>query len=247
MNILITGAGSGIGLSLGIRLAKRGHFIYLTTHTKKEVKRVSEIIKDENLEKNITVFKLDITKEKDRALIEKVSLDALVNLAAIGMGRLLENDILKIKQVYETNVFSTLELTKRFISNYKNKKTGKVLITSSLASIIPFPNMGVYSSTKASLSMIAKSLKHEVKDKNIKIKLIEPGAYYTGFNEFMLNDLDEETYLKEKRLFRLIESKNTNSIERKMVKALESNTSKLKYRAPIIQSFGAKLYAILFQ
>jgi len=249
MNVLITGASSGIGFSLAVRLAKRGHFIYLATHTKKEMLTAIKKIKEIHLENFITTIKLDITKSKDRTFVEKLELDGLINLAGIGIGgSFLDLPQTAIKQNFEVNFFATTEITKQFINHYSKKKLGKVLITSSLAGILPIPNLGSYCTTKSALITMAKCLKKEViqKKKNIRIKLIEPGAYATGFNEIMLNYLEEKNYQRYQKIFRLFEKKHTRSIEKQMVRALESNSKHLCYKAPFLQRVAAKLYAIFF-
>ena len=73
---------------------------------------------------------------------------------------------------------------------------------SSLSGIMPLKFTGSYSSTKASLINIAQTLKKELKElnKNIKIKLIEPGMYKTGFNQLMIEDKYE--WMKEKSYFK---------------------------------------------
>ena len=89
---------------------------------------------------------------------------------------------------------------------------------------------------------------------NIKVKLIEPGAYATGFNkenylkkyEWMKNSsyfkfrLDTLKY-KEERTWNFIESKNFKSIIKKYVKAVEANNNKFRYSAPFIQYIFTKL------
>ena len=46
MNVLITGATSGIGFELGCRLLKRGHFVYFTSHQEKEVLEVKKKLRE---------------------------------------------------------------------------------------------------------------------------------------------------------------------------------------------------------
>lgn len=258
MKVLITGATSGIGYTLTKKLIKKGHYVYLCVHSKKEVITATEKIKDIDYQDRVSVMKLDITDKKDRNLITKLDIDCLVNQAGIGIGgSLLNLKVEDIRENFEVNFFGTLELTKLYINTRHNKK-GKVLITSSLAGIIPIPFLGSYCATKASLLTIATCLKQELKktNLNIKIKLIEPGAYFTGFNQIMLENkelLNNKIYIEDiesiignqKKIFSLIEKKRLNSIVTKMINAIESNNNKLIYRAPLIQVLGAKLYMLL--
>ena len=82
MNILITGASSGIGFDLCKRLVKKGEHVIVTVHTKKEVNITVEKLKELHIN-NVEVIKLDITKEKDRNLINNYDIDVLVNTSAI--------------------------------------------------------------------------------------------------------------------------------------------------------------------
>ncbi|MGM9879085.1 MAG: SDR family NAD(P)-dependent oxidoreductase [Bacilli bacterium] len=260
MNILITGATSGIGYALTEKLIKNGHKVFLGVHTKKEVKTALEKIKEIGYQDRVNVLKLDITKKEDRNIIKDLDIDCLVNQAGIGIGgSLLNMKISDIRKNFEVNFFGTLEMTKLYIETRKNKK-GKILITSSLAGLVPIPFLGSYCSTKTALITMATCLKKEIKKTNldIKIKLIEPGAYKTGFNQIMIenkNILKEEMFNQSlesisktmEDQFSLIEKKNLSSIVNKMYKAIESNSNRLIYRAPFIQVLGAKLYMLLFK
>lgn len=106
--------------------------------------------------------------------------------------------------------------------------------------------------------MMSKCLKKELKETNldIKIKLIEPGAYKTGFNQIMIDNketLNNEVFndmkkiiSKQEKMFNFIEKKDLSSIVKTMVKAIESDSNKLIYRKPFIQALGAKIYMLLF-
>lgn len=260
MNILITGATSGIGYALTEKLIKNGYKVYLGVHTEKEVKTALDKIKEIDYQDMVNVLKLDITKREDRNILKKLDIDCLVNQAGIGLGgSLLNMDISDIRKNFEVNFFSTLEMTKLYIETRKNKK-GKVLITSSLAGLIPIPFLGSYCSTKSALITMATCLKHEIKKTNldIKIKLIEPGAYKTGFNQIMIEnqsklnntffteDLESIISTKQEQ-FAFLEKKNISSIVNKMYKAIESNSNKLIYRTPLLQVLGAKLYMLFLK
>ena len=260
MKVLITGGASNIAFFLALNLANKGHFVYLTVHHDYSVKSVYEKLKIRNV-KNIECFKLDITKEEDRIKIRDYDIDCLINNAAIGIGgSILEIDIDKMKENFEVNVFSTIRLTQIFAAHlFATKKKGKIIFISSIAGIIPISFLGSYCATKASLISLATALKRELKliTNDIKIKLIEPGIYNTGFNDVMienklenkskyLNDL-ENISLKQKKLFKLIGRNSYSTIVNKIVDATLDNSSKFLYRAPLIEGIMVKLYMLLFK
>lgn len=263
MNILITGASSGIGFDLAVALEKRSHKVYITTHTTKQLSSVKEKIKDLNL--NIICYKMDIRKQEDRQLINKLEIDCLVNHVGIGNGgSLLYMDIDVLRDNYETNVFASFSLLQEFYKLKKAKKEkGKILVTSSIASMLPIPFLGCYTSSKAAISMLMFTLKGELKylkDDKISLSLIEPGAYHTGFNQVMIDNKDkfleknnkiyhnkESINRLQRNLFALIEAKSTNSLIKDIVKQIESDNPKFKIRRPIIQSIFTKILLLFYR
>ena len=260
MKILITGARSGIAFLTGITLASRNHFVYMTTHTEKEAKRLKEIINA--LDLKIEVFKLDITNIKDREKLEKLDIDVLINHAGIGVGgSVLDVPIEKARENFEVNYFSSYDIVKRVTNKLiKENKKGKIIIMSSISGITSIPFLGTYSATKAAISNMANALRTELKiiNSNVKVILIEPGAYKTGFNQIMINDIDnnikeDSVFYDEKdkiyyfltNLFNLIESKKINSIVVKIIEAVERENPKKAYRAPYLQKMFTQFYLLL--
>lgn len=253
--ILYTGATSGIA-SRVIEEIKNDYFIYVTVHTEKELKRA---LKKYKSDKNIKCFKLDITSDIDLEQIKNLDIDILINNAAISNGGSTINmDFKKIEQVFETNVFGTFKLTQIVLKNMLKKGSGKIINMSSLAELVPFDFIGPYSASKASITNLSITLKKEVKLINDKIKVvvIEPGFYKTGFNEYMFlnkydedfreyfNDVIEKIRSKEIFIENYIELKNYKSIVNKIVKAIKNDNPKTIYRAPFIEGIVAKLYVI---
>lgn len=255
--ILITGSRSGLAKRVIDKIKDKNYYIYATTHTELQAKRLKEIYKDYE---NIECFKLDITSKEDHKRIDKLNIDILLCNAAISNGgSLTEISIDKVKENYEVNIFGNLELIQKVLKKMINKD-GKIIIMSSLAGIIPLNFIGTYSSTKASLIKIAQTLKNELKliNKNIKVCLIEPGIYLTGFNRYMfMNKYDnKDTYfkcelemirIKENLILNLLGQNNYDSIVNKIVKAIDSNNPKFIYRAPLLQVVGAKLYSLFLE
>lgn len=261
--ILITGAGSGFGKAAAIRLAKRGHKVYATTQYYDEAITLTQIAR--KLKLDIVSFKLDILLKKDREYIKDLKVDVLINNAGINdSGSLLEINVDKIKKVYETNIFAMLELTQIVLKNMIKNKSGRIVFISSLYGVISQPFVSPYTSSKFAIEALAISLRKELdelknidKTINIDTTIIEPGSYYTGFNQEMILKqfrwMKEDSYfngkikyLKEKQINKLnsIEVKKLNSIISKYVKAVESKKCKKRYSAPKIQYIIAKIIQI---
>lgn len=258
MHILITGARSGIGYQTGTNLAKLGHTVYITVHTDNQLETLKEKVCKLNLD--INCLKLDITKESDRRKILNLDIDCLINNASIGYsGPLLEIDTNLIKENFEINVLSTLKLSQLYATYlFINKKMGKIIFISSIAGIIPISFLAPYCMTKASLITLATCFKNELKliTKNIKVKLIEPGIYNTGFNEVMINNKlkRESKYynllninLKQEKLFKLMGKNNLNSIVLKIIDATLDNSNKFIYKAPLSGRIISKIYMLFFR
>lgn len=253
--ILITGARSGIGNALVNSLIDKEYYIYLTVHNESQLSVVKEKYKEYS---NIKCLKLDVTLESDRLKIEKLDIDILVNIAGVGYGgSISEIPMNKVRENFEVNVFSSFELVQIVLKQMIMKKKGKIIIMSSLAGILPLNFLGSYCATKASIIQLTTTLKNELKllNTNIKIVLIEPGMYHTGFNQVMLENkydwMKEKSYFenelnlirkRENLFFGLLEKNKLNSIVKKIVKAIEAENPKFIYRAPLIQVLGAKLY-----
>lgn len=254
MKILITGAAGGIAYLTALTLAERKHEVYLTCHTEKECKNVQEKVKDYS---NIKVMKIDITDEDDRKKVLDLNVDVLYNNAAIGQGgSIIEMDMEKLKENFEVNVFSTFRLLQLVIRQMIDKDSGRIIMMSSLASLVPMPFMGVYSATKASITSITKSLQKELflMGTNVKTILIEPGLYHTGFNNVFLDnkyddgiyfeDIKKELYNVEHFFIKVFEKKELDSIVVQIIRAIEDEKPKSVYRAPFIQSKLAKIYSM---
>ena len=90
------------------------------------------------------------------------------------------------RPVNEVNVFLPLQLTQGFVRKWIDAgKKGKIVFTSSMGGLFTPANWGVYVSTKHALELVAEALQQELKPYGIKVQTINPGAYYTGYNETM--------------------------------------------------------------
>jgi NAD(P)-dependent dehydrogenase (short-subunit alcohol dehydrogenase family) len=184
--ILITGAGSGFGEGAAIGMAKNGHNVIATTHVASQVTPLREKAKALGL-RNLRVERLDLTDAYDVAYMQKLDIDVLWNNAGMGeAGPVFEMPVDLVRRNYEVNVFLPLQLTQGFVRKWIDaRKKAKIVFTSSMGGLFTPANWGVYVSTKHALEAVAEALQQELKPHGIKVQTINPGAYYTGYNETM--------------------------------------------------------------
>lgn len=184
--ILITGAGSGFGEASAIGLAKNGHTIIATAQISPQVTPLRQKAKALNLP-NLRVEKLDLADPHDVAYAQSWDIDVLWNNAGLGeSGPVFEIPMDLVRRNYEVNVFLPLALTQGFVRKWlEQKKKGKVVFTSSMGGLFTPANWGVYVSTKHALESIAEAMQQELAPFGIKVQTINPGAYFTGYNETM--------------------------------------------------------------
>jgi len=243
-SVLITGAGTGIGKETAKKLVSKGHKVYATTYSEDEAKSLQK-----ELGEGGTAFKLDITNAEDRLKIKYLEIDVLINNAAIAeSGSLAEIDIDRVRNIFNVNLFSSLELTQIAIKKMIENGGGTVIFLSSIVGRVPAPFLMPYSMTKFAISAAAAGLRKEMKvlDKGIHVSVVEPGPYKTGFNQKLTNSrfewmekgsiFSEEQMKKMKadtdRELRLAEFGSLSSIVKAIVKAAEAKKPKLRYVAP---------------
>ncbi len=256
--ILITGAGSGIGKDSAFALAARGHRVLATTQTQAQAEALAQESQHKGIQ--LEVFKLDITLDADRHLIEPFAIDVLVNNAGMGeSGSLAEVDMQRVRKIFEVNLFCTLELTQLALRGMIQREKGTVLLVSSIAGRVPMPFLMPYSMSKFGLSAPGAGLRAEMAQlkKNMHMALIEPGAIHTGFNQAMTNSKyawmgpssyfahqAEKMQKQERATFQFLEAKSTDGIVKQIIKASEASRPKLRYTSPWIQGFGVRMARI---
>jgi short-subunit dehydrogenase len=241
-SILITGCRGGIGLDVACRLLKRGHTVYATVHRESSVNDLRTAL--QSCGENFVIDTLDITESSDIDKVDNWDIDVLINNAAIGdSGPLAEIDLERVKAVCETNVFSALRLTQKVVPKLIAKGQGRVIFMGSMAGLTPSPFYAPYGMTKFALESVASSLRTELKPFGIKVIIINPGVYKTGFNEnFMSRKYewigaqslykDHMAYMRRKEWVLKLELPGTWSIARQVVKAVEARWPKRRYVAP---------------
>jgi NAD(P)-dependent dehydrogenase (short-subunit alcohol dehydrogenase family) len=201
--IMITGAGSGFGRLAALELASRGHHVIATTETEEQ----AAALRAESPQ--LQVEKLDITT----ADVDKVhawDIDVLINNAGAGQtGPIADVPLERLRYLFEVNVFGTMSVTQAVLKEMVAKKSGRIIIMSSIAGVLSAPAFGPYSMTKHALEAMGKAMRGELAPLGIDVTLINPGPYLTGFNDRMADSMwewfgDQSLNGSESELFRVI-------------------------------------------
>lgn len=182
--ILITGAGSGFGLGAANALAAKGHRVIAGTLTKAQAGELqTNGLPDAR--------KLDITNESDVAALADFEIDVLLNNAGKGqLGALAEVPMPLVREVFEVNVFGTLQVTQAVLKGMRERRQGRVIIVSSIAGVFSGQLTGPYAMTKHALEAMTKSLHAEMKHYGVQVCKLNPGPYATGFNDAMVEGVE---------------------------------------------------------
>ncbi len=188
--ILITGAGSGFGKGAAIGMARNGHDVIATVHVSSQATPLREEVRALGLADRIRVERLDLTDPYDIKQALTWDFDVLWNNAGMGeAGPVWEIPVDLVRKNYEVNVFLPLVLTQGVLRRWVSEgKKGKVVFTSSMGGLFTPAYWGTYVSTKHALESIAEALQQELAAYGIKVQTINPGAYYTGYNETMADN-----------------------------------------------------------
>ena len=184
--ILITGAGSGFGEGTALGLARQGYDVIAGVQISPQVTELRGRAMTEGLP-NLRVEKLDLRDEFDIAQAHSWDIDILFNNAGIGeSGPLAEVPLPLVRSNFETNLFAPLALTQGFVRKWiHERKEAKIVFTSSIAGLMTREGTAVYSATKHALEAVAQGLREELRPYGIRVQTINPGPYFTGFNERM--------------------------------------------------------------
>lgn len=192
---VVTGASSGIGKELALQLAERGYDLVVSSGGS-ELSEISSAIAsrggsvaDEVTSDLATLEGAELLAKRVQALNRPVEVLALN--AGVGRGgSFLEPGTLERELgMISLNCISTVVLAKRLLPDMAARKSGKVLITSSIASITPTPFEAIYGATKSFVKSFAESLYTEIKEHGITVTALMPGPTETNF--FHRADMDD--------------------------------------------------------
>lgn len=193
MNILITGASSGIGEATARLLHASGHQLFLAARSTDKLEKLkSELVSNVYIATCDVKNYLDVQAMVANAMSAMGSIDVLLNNAGLGVfDPVASGSIEDWHEMFDVNVKGLLNCLHAALPHLIENK-GHVINLGSVASHHVFANSGVYCATKHAVFAISESLRIELPDK-IRVTTISPGSVNTPFidstkNEALLKD-----------------------------------------------------------
>ncbi|HVZ72721.1 MAG TPA: SDR family NAD(P)-dependent oxidoreductase [Polyangia bacterium] len=182
---IVTGASSGIGIELA-RCAAGAGYDLLIAADESAIEGASAELRAEGA--NVQSLQADLaTREGVEKLVAATrgrDVDVLLANAGRGLGgAFLDQDFEAIERVVATNINGTIELVYRVGREMVARGQGRILITGSIAGLMPGTYQAVYNGTKAFLDSFSYALRAELKDTGVTVTCLMPGATETEFFE----------------------------------------------------------------
>ena len=240
--VVVTGASSGIGREIAKYFANNGDKVFGLARSSFE-------------EENIKSISCDVTiKESVRLAIKEVinkegHIDILINNAGCGVSGSVENsDIEDVKNMFNVNFFGAVSVTQEVLPFMREHGGGKIINTSSVASVIPIPFQSFYSATKSSLDIYAKALRLEVRPFNIEICNVLVGDTKSNFTSSRKKSQRDEGSVYEETVKRSVEKMENDEKNGKDPVSVAKTMFKLslKKKLPPTKTVGVKYKLIVF-
>jgi NAD(P)-dependent dehydrogenase (short-subunit alcohol dehydrogenase family) len=186
--VLITGGTDGLGKAAAIVLAERGYRVIAAGRSSAKRAELDALARSRNLP--LSAMELDVCSDASvQAAVEQIlatngAIDVLVNNAGVGYMAVVEELKMEdFKQQFETNLFGVLRVTQAVLPQMRARRSGRILMISSVAGLVTPPTYGAYSSSKHALEGLSNALRLELFPFGIEVVLIEPGYIVTNFQQ----------------------------------------------------------------
>jgi 3-oxoacyl-[acyl-carrier protein] reductase len=191
-NILITGAGRGIGKRLALGMASRGAKVALLARSRGELDLAQlEIEQAGGIAMRLRADVRDtdqVSAAVDRMKVHWGSIDILVCAAGIQgpIGSLLEVNPKAWWDTVETNLHGVMLAARAVLPEMIARRSGKIIALSGGGSLTPRPNFSAYSASKTALVRLIETLAAEVAEHNVQVNCLAPGGAYTSMTDEIL-------------------------------------------------------------
>jgi short-subunit dehydrogenase len=198
---LITGASSGIGLELARQFAQNGYDLVITAEDADGLETAAQSLQANGGQVETVVADL---REREAvhtiiASVEGRDIDVLCANAGFGLGgRFTETDLQTELDMVQVNVASQVHIVKHVATAMAGRRRGRILITGSIAGLMPGSFQSVYNGTKAFLDSWGEAIREELKEQDVVVTVLMPGATETNF--FHRAEMDDTKVGQSKKM-----------------------------------------------
>ncbi|NQW27754.1 MAG: SDR family oxidoreductase [Flammeovirgaceae bacterium] len=207
MYCIVTGGTEGIGKAVINRFAQEG-FDIITCARNIEKLNYLKLDLENRYPIKVHVFRVDLSIKEEvlnfGSMVNALAVpEVLVNNAGVFLPGMIETEVDgALEHMINTNLYSAYHLTRSLMPEMKRLKKGYIFNMCSIASIKAYANGGSYGISKFALYGMTKVLREELKEFNIKVTAVLPGATLTASWEGV--DLPEERFIKVEDIAELI-------------------------------------------
>jgi short-subunit dehydrogenase len=184
--IVVTGGGNGMGREIVLNLLAKGAKVIAID--------INEAALQETVERagvkngSLSTFVVDITNKTsveelvDNSIAQYGFVDGIINNAGIIQPFIKLNDLSyeAIERVIKVNLYGTLYITKSFLPHLLTRPLAHIVNISSLGGFLPVPGQTIYGATKAAVKLLTEGLNSELRNTNVKVSVVFPGAIHTN-------------------------------------------------------------------
>ncbi|WP_162052350.1 SDR family oxidoreductase [Pontibacter pamirensis] len=199
--ILVTGGTKGIGRAVIEQFAKEGFHIITCSRNEKDLQKLKLEIEQNYTFSKVLFKEADLSDSKSlRSFLDfvkklNVEVDVLVNNSGLFIpGKITEEDDEALPFMIQTNLYSAYYMTKGIVPDMIKRRSGHIFNLCSTASITPYINGGSYCISKFAMYGMSQVLREELKEHNVRVTAILPGATLTASWEGV--DLPPERFIK---------------------------------------------------
>lgn len=191
--VLVTGASSGIGAELAVRLAAAGATVGICARRRERLAAVLERCRRHAPGSRMWVCDLADPAAVDRLAAEATGefgdIDVLVNNAGIPKRRhVLALDPATVEEVMRVNFLAPVRLTLALLPRMVERRGGLVVNVSSVAATLSSPNEAAYDASKAALSVFSEAMAVDLWETGVRVLVVYPGVVDTELFDVPGND-----------------------------------------------------------
>jgi short-subunit dehydrogenase len=199
-SIVVTGGTKGIGKAIIERFAAEGFSIYTCARSQAGLDQLKSEIEGRFPGISLFTMQADLSQKSDvivfaEAVKKQAIPDVLVNNTGVFLpGSIHSEPEGNFELLMQTNLYSAYYLTRAFTAEMIVRKSGHIFSIGSIAGLTAYANGGSYAISKWAMLGFTKCLRQELKDYQIKVTSVMPGATYT--DSWQGADIPESRFMK---------------------------------------------------